>query len=236
MALVKGFARATGDLMNWLNSDDLYAPGGLLAVGRHWAENPDALVAASVVHVDESSREENVVHQRGISTASMVRYWRHEAAWQQPGVFFPRRAYERCDGIDETLHFVMDRDLYCRLLQLCPVKYLDTTVAAFRVHSASKTGGSQHRFWPERHRVSQRYWHLVDVDREEVAGLVADRAIRRAGWLVTQGNFSAACFLLRFALQAGGWQRLVRTVLTAPVRVARSRRTGAGSVRADSAG
>jgi glycosyltransferase involved in cell wall biosynthesis len=177
-ALQKGFARARGDLLGWLNSDDVYLPDALPAVGRAYATHPDQCIAGPVINVDHRSGRAKYIPQRGITFENMVKFWEQQYSWHQPGLFFPHSAYELAGGLDGSLDYAMDHDLLCRLLQHCQVVYIDEPIAKFRVHDASKTCSAWDRYMFELSAVSQRYWHLVEpVNRNEHDRHLAERLL-----------------------------------------------------------
>jgi glycosyltransferase involved in cell wall biosynthesis len=160
-ALQKGFEHATGDLLGWLNSDDVYLPGALSAVAHAYARHPHTCVAGPVMNFDPRSGKEKLITQHDITFENMVKFWEQQYGWHQPGLFFPRSAYELVGGVDGTLQYAMDHDLLCRLLQHCAMTYIDEPVAKFRLHNASKTCTAWDQYMLELSAVSQRYWHLV---------------------------------------------------------------------------
>jgi glycosyltransferase involved in cell wall biosynthesis len=187
-ALNKGFARATGALLGWLNSDDVYLPAALSVAGRAYSQHPGSCIAGPVVNVDLRSGEERFIPQRGITLENMVKFWEHLYSWHQPGLFFPRSVYELVGGVDGSLGYAMDHDLVCRLLQHCQVAYVDQPMAKFRLHTASKTCTAWDQYVLELSAVSQRYWPLVGhIDRgnhdrflaEQLVSLAADSLRRR---------------------------------------------------------
>lgn len=142
-AIAKGFRRATGDLMNWLNSDDLLAPGALYTIARLYQRNPRAsLYAAAVENFsgDLLSGRINKVIPEHIDLPSLLLASGRSPKRHQPGIFFTRKAYETVGGINPSYHFCMDLDLHGRLLETSAnVVYDGTTVAYFRLHPAAKT-------------------------------------------------------------------------------------------------
>jgi glycosyltransferase involved in cell wall biosynthesis len=85
-ALQKGFSRAQGDLLGWLNSDDVYLPGALTAVGRAYANHPDSCIAGPVINVDLRSGRERFIPQHDITFENMVKFWEQQYIWHQPGL------------------------------------------------------------------------------------------------------------------------------------------------------
>ena len=135
-ALVKGFGMATGDVFAWLNSDDTYLPGALQAVSR-------------LLSADE---EYGCVYGKGMYTAAdgepVAEYPTQpfdpvflaiRNFICQPAAFFRRPAYESCGGIDTSLRFAMDYDLWIRMGASTRFFYLPTMLATYRLHDESKT-------------------------------------------------------------------------------------------------
>jgi glycosyltransferase involved in cell wall biosynthesis len=136
-AINKGLERATGDIVAFINSDDVYLPGALAAVARHFAEHPacewlcgDTLMfgaqdVATSLCVAEVPR-----------TAAHCLSWAYTAA--QPGMFWRRELLK--GGFAERWRYCFDHELYVRLLlagHRC--EHLPIPLAGYRLHPASKT-------------------------------------------------------------------------------------------------
>jgi len=158
-ALNKGFARCTGDLVAWLNSDDVYLPGALSSVGAAYAANPEGIIAGPVVNHWEATGREKVIQQR-LEMSAMLQFWSNEWSWHQPGIFFSRRALTQLGSLlDESLNYCMDYDLVLRLLRTCKVSMLNSPLVHFRVHESAKGGGDNFdEFLSEWSKVSKRHW------------------------------------------------------------------------------
>lgn len=183
-ALRKGFARADGAILAWVNSDDLLLPGALAAVAAAWCRHSAALIAGPVVWFEHHSGAETLRRPRGLSFEQLVRHWTRASEFHQPGVFFSRAAYESEGGVDESFRYAMDYDLFCRLLRHAPAVLVPEPLARFRYHAGSKTGAEGDLFLLERHRSSRRYWgELDEVDAaaaEQFMGRTLARyAVRR---------------------------------------------------------
>jgi glycosyltransferase involved in cell wall biosynthesis len=166
-ALNKGFSRATGELLGWVNSDDLLAPGALQLIGKYFEDNPGHIVAGDVaVFQDGADSLLRVIRQRHLTASRMIAGWTGKAVYSQPGVYFPRKAFVECGGIDESLHWVMDRDLMIRMLRRTDVAYIGQVVAYARLHPNAKTCAQAGRQVAEAYKVYQRYWRQLS-DRHE---------------------------------------------------------------------
>lgn len=187
-ALQKGFARATGELLGWLNSDDICLPGALTTVGHAYAEHLGTCVAGPVLNFDMRTGRQETIHQHGITFENLVQFWQLKYGWHQPGFFFPRSAYELVGGMNGSLSYAMDYDLVCRLLQRHSVTYVREPLAKFRLHDTSKTCTMAREMLMEVSSVSRRYWPLLESvnpahhDRfiaERLAGLALRTLHRR---------------------------------------------------------
>jgi glycosyltransferase involved in cell wall biosynthesis len=153
-ALNKALSLANGEIVGWLNSDDVYLPGaiarGVAALERTGA----ALVYANLIEIDESGREVGRQKARGWDRDRLLR---HFNSVPQPTVFMRREALDAVGGIDASYHYAMDYELWLRLGARFPVAYVDDWWAAFRHHPAAKTGSRvDERFWAEAWRASRK--------------------------------------------------------------------------------
>ena len=155
--LIKGFARAKGDVLGWINSDDVLEPGALEAAGLAYSSNPGSLVAGNVELFSDSSGPKRLLRPQNLNFEEMVKIWTGKAFFSQPGVFFPRRAYLEVGGLDVNLLYCMDHDLMNRLVRVCPVVYLDRVLPRAREHPASKTCSQSGHMTAEGCAVARRY-------------------------------------------------------------------------------
>ncbi len=197
-AIIKGFSRATGEILNWLNADDLLRPGALQAVARAWRDTSAEVIAGGDRQFRDDP-EQPVSHFRpeGYQYPDCLRFWSGRFRYHQPCTFFSHTLYLRVGGLDQDLHYVMDYDLYCRMLAdpACRVTYLDKELSAFRLHNAAKTSRAKAAFLTELRQVSQRYWLTAGLEHDE----------RRA-----MDRYSAECALFQGveAARRRDWRRL----------------------------
>jgi glycosyltransferase involved in cell wall biosynthesis len=201
-AINLGFKHSTGEILAWLNSDDLYFPGTLNLVAQAYIETPNAIIAGDVENFGVDGKILRNVKHRNISLSNVIKFW-NGRTWHQPGLFFPRAAYMQVGQLDIRLQYAMDYDLLCRLLQFAAVSYLERNVTRFRIHPDSKTSTQAgYGFLLENTEVSQRYWHLLPSD--ERVGCEHDLTrllVRRAGRMLFNRKPMNAIHLLLTSLR-----------------------------------
>ncbi len=160
-ALNKGFKRATGDVIGWLNSDDSYRPGTFRQVAGVFSEPAIKIAMCNrfgLMHADGAvfERKENTFagHRK------LIRYWSTGGMTiNQPSVFFRREAIDGLDPVlDPSLHYAMDYDLWLRLSRQHDIHVVDGHWANYRFHEGSKSGRGFDAFAPEWYAVSRRFW------------------------------------------------------------------------------
>lgn len=160
-AINKGMDAASGDVVAWLNTDDLYAPGALAAVAGAFAANPAAQWLAGRCEIIDAGGTVIRPAVRRYKERSLRRYaYRkllRENFISQPAVFWRRDFGRRVGPLDESLHYTMDYDLWLRMGRQSPPLVLDRVLAQFRLHRASKTGAVKREQFDEQYRVACRY-------------------------------------------------------------------------------
>ncbi len=138
-AINKGFARASGDLFGWLNSDDRLEPGALHTVADHAARFPEvgAFVGGGRI-VDESERI--VYHKEpGELTFEGFCRWLAGGDFMQPSCFFRRSAWEASGPLDESVHIALDVDLWLRMARKVRFQSIDAVLSTSLAHDRAKT-------------------------------------------------------------------------------------------------
>jgi len=164
-AINKGFARATGSLVGWLNSDDVLLPGALQRLAEAHCARPEALLAGDVINFVDGEERGWRVRQHNLTLRGLLAFWDYQDNWHQPGLYVPRERWAAAGPLDEGLNYVFDRDWLCRLLAAgTPVVYLGQAVAGFRLHGASKTVSQGARWRAEHVAVTERYAQALSDD------------------------------------------------------------------------
>jgi hypothetical protein len=158
-AINKGFARARGEVVAWLNSDDLYTPQAVGAATRAFSEHPAVgVVYGDCQHIDAGSRLVRTRLLPGHDLGEVVVY----NYIAQPATFIRRRAVEHVNGVDESLHLAMDFDLWVRLGVAFDFIHVPVCLACFRVHVDAKSS-QPWTFVPEIEAVLERLFERADL-------------------------------------------------------------------------
>lgn len=135
-AIAKGFGMATGDILCWLNSDDVLYPGALQAVADCFAADAECgCVYGRAMYTTEDGAEvcEYPTGEFDFERLAVFNFI------CQPATFFRRSVYEAVGGVDRTLRFSMDYDLWIRMARVARFCYLPELLATYRLHLDSKT-------------------------------------------------------------------------------------------------
>ncbi len=143
-AFNKGFAHAHGRFLTWLNADDIMTSGALKAIAKEIVCHPDCeWFIGSSLYADADLRITRCFCAH--------RFSRIKAGWYcisagGPSSFFTKRLLDKVGGVDESLHYVMDTDLWYKFYRIGGVRYRRTThnIFAYRQHEASKMSGADH--------------------------------------------------------------------------------------------
>ncbi len=160
-AVNKGVSLASGDIIGWINSDDLYLPGALDAVERFFAGNPEVQwVFGKCIIIDSRGNERwrwiTKYKNLGLRKYSYRKLLR-ENFISQPAVFFRKDLFDRAGGLDISLKYAMDYDLWLRFGRLSAPGFIDRELSAFRRHGSSKSETGTRDQFREQFAVSLRY-------------------------------------------------------------------------------
>ena len=143
-AINRGFARTKGQVLGWLNSDDTYAPGAFRAVAEVFAARPDVdMVYGDATYTDHKGR--HIADCLHVEPFDRDRLFDYSDFIVQPACFFRRRIFEKVGGVDVSVHWAMDYDLWLRMVAAgAKVRYVRRVLAHFRWLSDNKTATGSH--------------------------------------------------------------------------------------------
>lgn len=144
-AINKGFAKATGEIISWLCSDDLYTAGALKKVAALFQKQNDGVgLIYGGVTLFRDNKELST--SWGYKDFSAERYLAG-MAFSQPAAFYRKKYLDKIGGsVNEQLHYGMDFDLFCRLALVCDFVAVPDIFAKYRLHWQSKSVAEANRF------------------------------------------------------------------------------------------
>lgn len=169
-AINKGLKMAKGEIIGWLNSDDTYQPGAITKGVQALMNHPNwAMVYGNAYTIDENSQ---------ITSTYYVAHADHQKLFHgcmicQPAVFMRKQVLDEVRGVDESLQFCMDYDLWIRISRSHEIGYSPHYLANARTHDACKTSTS---------------WSTVGI-REVIRTIAAHYSNISNTWLSTYLDF-----------------------------------------------
>jgi len=159
-AIRKGMEMVPGEIVTWLNADDYYFPHILNKVSALFENDPALdVIYGNAVHV---TKEGYFLSYFPAIQEFNAKDLTRSCFICQPACFVRRTAYESSGGLNPTLKYTMDWDLWCRLARNgSKFKYIPDLLAAVRYYPETKTmSGDGHRYG-EIWRIEKRYGHRL---------------------------------------------------------------------------
>jgi len=168
-AINKGMRVATGEIVGWLNADDVLLPGALAKVAEAFEKNPDAVVVYGVgAKTDLEGQIIKKVPFREFSSKRLS----YAFGAVQPAMFFRRDAYWKVGGLDESLHYAMDWDLLLKLAKIGNVVAIPDHLANIRYYPETKTNTGGWKRMGEIARIARS--HNGALDRNYLSFQIRD--------------------------------------------------------------
>jgi len=153
-AINKGFSRAKGEILAWINSDDTYLPGAVAEAVEFLDAHPDiGMVYGDANLVDVDGEVIGRFPARQTDNRRLMRGFVHIP---QQAAFFRADIWRKVGPLDPSFYFAMDYDLWVRISQHSPIEYYPRLWANFRLHGDAKSIEADDRCWPEMVRVHRR--------------------------------------------------------------------------------
>lgn len=149
-AINKGLARAKGEILAWINSDDYYLPNAVSSAEKIFEQNPEVvLVYGDMLAVDQNGETTNLLKYGQYSLEDLLCF----QIIGQPAVFFRREAFEKTGGLDTSFHFMLDHHLWIRIAQQGKILHVPQIWAAARYHPLAKNRSKPVEFGIEAFRI-----------------------------------------------------------------------------------
>lgn len=163
----KGLRMATGDIVAFLNADDIYYPGTLQKVVEFFQANPEYKWVTGYCNIIDENSEEI---RKSVTNYKNHRLDNHsydslltECYISQPATFWRRELHDEFGYLNEDYHYCMDFDLWCRFGSKYPMGLIKEYLAGFRFYDTSKTGGSYEKQGQEHISITERYSNKKSV-------------------------------------------------------------------------
>lgn len=157
-ALNRGFGMTQGEILAFLNADDTYLPGAVTAAVRAFAAHPEAAVVyGDASYVADNGRAIAFYPVEAFNPANLAR----RCFICQPAAFFRRDAFLACGGLDASLRFALDYDLWIRMARRYPMVKIDRRLATLRLHARTKTMSEMASAMHETIAVLRRHYGYV---------------------------------------------------------------------------
>jgi glycosyltransferase involved in cell wall biosynthesis len=156
-AINKGLSYCTGEIFNWVNSDDYLADGALMKIARAFEKSNADLVAGEVNNFDENGVVEKIKNGK----LAIYEYLKKdiELIYHQPGVWLKMDLINNVGSFKEEMHYCFDQDYMMRyLLNYNRVFYLEEILAFFRVHENSKSVSQADKFAWDFRLMYKEFW------------------------------------------------------------------------------
>ena len=157
-AINKGFAKTTGQIMCWLNSDDFYLPGALGAVAGSLADGGDNFaVVGHALKVGADGRLICKLEGGYEDLARLLQFWRGYQM-HQSSIFWRREVFEKVGFLDESQRLIMDFDYWVRIARRFDFTNVDQVLSCDTYHEGAKTGDGYAEYHRELRRQASRFW------------------------------------------------------------------------------
>ena len=136
-AIAQGFEMATGEIQGWLNSDDILLPNCLSTVARKFPEKGSGVaLAGGLILIDEASCPISAGLPAGRRSWRDMLIFGHGVG--QMSTFWSKKAFDNAGGVDKSLHYAFDYDLFIKLRRMGEFKIVNNYFAGFRRHPTQK--------------------------------------------------------------------------------------------------
>jgi len=159
-AINKGLKMATGDIVAWLNSDDMYTENAIRRVAAIFAKHPDVDVVYGNVWQCYPDKTEKHINKKFNPKQFLTGINLH-----QPSVFWRRKLHDEVGFLDEALYYTMDYDLWLRLFYKYKSLKTDSILSKFRCHEEAKTSNNPKGIYLDYRKCVSRFFRSAGFDQ-----------------------------------------------------------------------
>lgn len=169
-AINEGFSMSSGDVLGWINSDDMLMPGALNYVAEVFQENPEVrFMYGGCEIIDESGN-----HSKYLIEPYYNEKWQIyiRSCVPQPSAFWRRDLYFEVGGLDTSLHYAMDYDLWFKFCAVTSPFVTKRILSRQRMHTNTKTLSEPAALERDKEQVRQRYFTLPPYSSRQVRRII----------------------------------------------------------------
>lgn len=160
-AINKGIKRASGEIVGWLNADDLLYPGAIESIARGFIENPCAgVIYGSGSKIDLHGKVIKDIPFRPFNP----RLLRQLFYILQPSMYFRRDKFLLAGGLDENIHLAMDWELILKFLRDTEIAAIPDKVGKLRMYDGTKTSSGGWETYREVAGIARKYNGMRDIN------------------------------------------------------------------------
>ncbi len=159
-AINKGLKLASGEIVAWLNSDDMYTENALKRVVEIFKKNPDVDIVYGNVWQCYSDKTE-----KHINVKFNPKHFLTGVKMHQPSVFWRRKVHEQVGHLDEALYYTMDYDLWLRLFYNYKSYKTETILSKFRCHDEAKTNNNPKGIYMDYRKCISRFFRSAGFEK-----------------------------------------------------------------------
>ncbi len=149
-AINKGLQHAHGEIIAWLNSDDIYLPGTLHTIVDFFQDHPQVgLVFGDLLAMDEKGEQINTLRYGDYSVQDLMAF----RIIGQPAVFFRKDVLEKAGYLDLSYQYLLDHQLWIRMAGVTTIQHIPQLLAAARYHAGAKNVAAAEKFGEEAYRI-----------------------------------------------------------------------------------
>ena len=219
-AINKGFQRATGEIVAWINSDDLYAPGAITQAAAVLSNNPDlGMVYGNALSFDQAGFPLNDLTYADWGLEGLLAF----KVICQPAVFMRHAVLEAAGYLDTSYHYLLDHHLWIRMARIANIRHIPKVWAFARHHAEAKNVAQASGFGREAYRIldwAQSQPELTDLIKNDLKPIWSAAHRFNARYLLDGGRAWEAIkaygrsFVFHPATALKEWHRVLFAILS----------------------